>query len=74
MQVVYTDIDSLLVHVEIEDIYKHMGWHADLYDTSAYSKDHPLQSMVNKKVLGKMKGAGVPSSEFVGLRSKMYKI
>ena len=26
-----------------------------LYNTSNYSKDHPLYSRINKKVLGKMK-------------------
>ena len=53
-----------------------MAKHADLYDTSDYPKDHPLHSMVNKKVLGKMKDecAGRPIAEHVGLRPKMYSI
>lgn len=48
----------------------------NLFDTSAYPKDHPLYSIVNKKVLGKMKDecAGRPIAEFTGLRSKMYSI
>ena len=46
----------------------------DLYDTSDYPKDHPLYSVSNKKVIGKFKDEteGVPVSEFVGLRAKMY--
>lgn len=45
-----TRTDLLLLYVETEDIYKNTGRHADLYDTTS-----PLHSMVNKKVLGKMK-------------------
>ena len=53
-----------------------MGENLDLYDTSDFPKDHPLHSQKNRKVLGKMKDecAGVPISEAVCLRSKMYSI
>ena len=46
------------------------------YDTSDFPKHHPLHSQKNKKVIGKMKDecAGVPISEAVCLRSKMYSI
>ena len=49
---------------------------AHLYDTSDYLKDHPLYSVVNKKVVGKFKDEcnGQAISEFVGLRPKMYSI
>jgi hypothetical protein len=45
-----------------------------LYDTSNYSEEHPIYSVVNKKVLGKMKDEteGRPIEEFVGLRAKLY--
>ena len=33
----------------------HMAPHAELYDTSDYPPEHPLHSIANKKVLGKMK-------------------
>ena len=48
----------------------------DLYDFSNYSKDHSLYSDENRKALGKMKHEcpGVPISEFVGLRLKIYSI
>ena len=38
--------------------------------------EHPLHSIANKKVLGKMKDecAGRPIAEYVGLRPKMYSI
>ena len=46
------------------------------YDTSDYPKDHPLYSVKNKKVLGKMKDevAGRVIAEFIGLSPKMYSI
>lgn len=58
-------------------IYKEYGSaRLSLYATSEYPKDHPLHSMVNKKVFGNMKDdcAGVPIAEFVSLRSKIYSI
>ena len=44
-----------------------------MFDTSDYPQDHFLFSNVNK-VLGKMEDetAGVPITEIVGLRPKMY--
>lgn len=48
----------------------------DYFDSSEYSRDHFLYSARNKKVLEKMKDEthGVPTEEFVGLRTKMYPI
>ena len=54
-QLLYTDTDSLLLEIHTEVVNQVIAKHADLYDTSDYPKDHPLHSMVNKKVLGKMK-------------------
>ena len=53
-----------------------MGKSLHLYDTSDFPKNHPLHSQKNKKVLGKIKDgcAGVPISDVVCLRSKMYSI
>ena len=50
--------------------------YADKFDTRDYLKDHFLHSVVNKKVLGTMKGetASAPIKEFIGLWSKMYSI
>ena len=47
-----------------------------VFDTSEYPKEHILYTEENKKVLGKMKDEsfGVPPSEFVGLRLKMYSL
>ena len=75
-ELLYTDTDSLLLEIKTEDIYKDIEGSMSLYDTSDFPKDHPLHSQKNKKVLGKMKDecAGVPISETICLRSKMYSI
>ena len=75
-RLLYTDTDSLLMHIYTQDVYRDMSQHLDLYDTNDYPKDHFLHSAKNKKVLGKMKDecAGIPILEYVGLRPKMYSI
>ena len=75
-QLLYTDTDSLPLEVQTEDVFRDMASHAELYDTSDYPPEHPLHSIANKKVLGKMKDecAGRPISEYIGLCPKMYSI
>ena len=72
----FTDTDSLCYNIHTEDIYQDIRQDMDLYDTSEYSRDHPLYSTTNKKVLGKMKDEthGLPIEEFIGLRPKMYSL
>ena len=74
--VLYTDTDSLLLEIKTDDVYKDIKSNEKHYDTSDYPKEHPLHSTANKKVLGKLKDecAGIPISEVVCLRSKMYSI
>jgi len=71
-----TDTDSLTYKVTTPDLYQDMKQDLHLYDTSSYPQDHPLYSAVNKKVIGKFKDetGGLPITEFVGLRPKMYSI
>ena len=73
-QLLFTDTDSLTYQVKTKDLYEDMKRDEDLYDTSNYPKDHPLFSAKNKKVIGKFKDetAGLPITEWVGLRPKMY--
>ena len=75
-KLLFTDTDSLTYHIETPDLYKDMKENEHLFDTSNYDKKHFLYSGVNGKVIGKFKDetAGVPITEFVGLRSKMYSI
>ena len=70
------DTDSLLLCIETYYVDEDMEAHKDLYDTSNYPKEHPLNSTANKKILGKIKDecAGTPIAEAVCLRSKMYSI
>jgi len=75
-QLCFTDTDSLLYDIKTEDVYSDMKDDLDMFDTCDYPADHMLHSVVNKKVIGKMKDemAGAPIQEFVGLRSKMYSV
>ena len=74
IRLLYTDTDSVIIHVTTEDIYADMMKHPDLYDTSNYSPDHQRFSDTNKKVIGKFKDelGGKAMKEFVGIRPKMY--
>ena len=74
VQLLYTDTDSVIIHVQTEDIFADMAEHRDQYDTSNYLPDHPLFSDTNKKVIGKFKDelGGKVMTEFVGIRPKMY--
>jgi hypothetical protein len=69
-----TDTDSLLYHIETDDVYKDIKEDITSYDTSEYPKDHFLYSKDNEKVVGKFKdeASSMIISSFVGLRSKMY--
>lgn len=69
-------VDSLCYLIYTKDIYEDMKQYEELYDFSDYPKHHPLHSENNKKVIGKFKDetAGVPPSEFAGLKPKMYSL
>ena len=72
----YTDTDSLIMHIKCDDFYKDMEKDLDPYDTSNYPPDHPCYSKTNKKLPGKLKDecGGKPIKEVVCLRPKMYSI
>ena len=72
-----TAADSLMYEIKTDDVYedfKRIGDEKDCWDNSDYQKDSPYYSTHKKKVIGKFKdeAGGVPITEFVGLRSKMY--
>jgi hypothetical protein len=75
-KLLYTDTDSLIYEIETEDVYQDMFDDKQAYDFSDYPEDSKFYDVTNKKVVGKFKDetAGVPITEFVGLRSKMYSI
>ena len=74
IQLLYTDTDSVIIHVTTDDIYADMQANISDYDTSNYQPNHPLFSTANKKVIGKFKDelGGKQMTEFIGLRPKMY--
>ncbi|KAK3721648.1 hypothetical protein QZH41_003670 [Actinostola sp. cb2023] len=76
-ELLFTDTDSLMYEIQTEDFYKDIQEDVlERFDTSAYSKKHPIGVWVNKKVIGKMMkdetAAEGEITEFVGLRSKLY--
>ena len=76
IKLLFTDTDSLCVEIETEDVYEDMQKDKEYYDFSEYPKDHPLYSINNRAVVGRMKDEfnGKIISEFVGLRSKLYSL
>ncbi|XP_025073141.1 uncharacterized protein LOC112552333, partial [Pogonomyrmex barbatus] len=74
-KIMYTDTDSLVYHIECDDVYETMKRDIARFDTSDYLADNAYgMSLVNKKVPGLMKDEnnGAIMTEFVGLRAKMY--
>ena len=73
-KLLFTDTDSLTYEIETTDAYTDFWQNKDKFDNSDYPKESPFYNAVNKKVIGKFKdeSAGIPITEFVGLRSKMY--
>ena len=74
VKLLFTDTDSLCYEIKTYDAYKDFFADKDRFDNSDYSKESPFYFDGNKKVIGKMKdeAAGIPITEFIGLRSKMY--
>jgi len=75
IKLLFTDTDSLCYQIKTEDLYKDMKEMEDLFDFSEYPKNHLCYNEKNKKVIGKFKCEtnGIPITEFVGIRSKMYR-
>ena len=70
----FTDTDSLTYEIEAKDIYKDFWTDKDMFDNSDYPESSPYYCNTNKKIIGKFKdeACGIPITEFVGLKSKMY--
>ena len=73
-KLLFTDTDSLTYEIETKDAYQDFWNDKDRFDNSDYSESSQYFDKTNKKVIGKFKdeAAGMPITEFVGLRSKMY--
>lgn len=72
----YTDTDSLILHIQTDDFYQDMKQDIDHYDTSNYKPDNRHGMPVNRSVLGRMKeeGRGEVINEFIGVGAKAYMI
>ena len=73
-KLLFTDTDSLTYEIETNDVYQDFWNNKDKFDNSDNSQDSQYFDKTNKKVIGKFKdeAAGIPITEFIGLRSKMY--
>ena len=73
-KLLFTDTDSLTYEIKTKDVYKDFWNDKDKFDNSDYPENSQYFNKTNKKVIGKFKdeAAGIPITEFVGLRSKMY--
>ena len=73
-RLLFTDTDSLTYKIEAEDVYKDFWNDKDMFDNSDYPESSPYYLNVNKRIIGKFKdeACGIPITEFIGLKSKMY--
>lgn len=69
-----TDTDNLIYQIETEDVYNDFSADNNEFNYSEYPENSQVFDETNKKVISKFKdeACGVPMTEFVGLRSKMY--
>ena len=76
-KLLFTDTDSLAYEIKTEDFYADIANDIEArFDTSEFPKNHPsgIKTGVNKKIIGMFKDEACckQTTEFVGLRSKLY--
>ena len=73
-KLLFTDTDSLTYQIETVDAYKDFWTDKDMFENSDYPENSPYYCNTNKKIIGKFRdeACGIPITEFVGLKSKMY--
>ena len=73
-KLLFTDTDSLTYEIETVDAYKDFWTDKDMFDSSDYPENSPYYCNTNKKIIGKFKdeACGIPITEFIGLKSKIY--
>ena len=70
-RLLFTDTDSLTYEIEAEDVYKDFWNDKDMLIIAIIQR---ARHIIAKKIIGKFKdeACGIPISEFIGLKSKMY--
>ena len=73
-KLLFTDTDSLTYEIETNDVYQDFWDDRNKFDNSDYPENSPFYDKTNMKVIGKLKDEafGIPITEFIGLRPKMY--
>ena len=73
-KLLFTNTDSLTYEIETVEAYKDFWTDTDMLDNSDYPENSPYYCNTNKKIIGKFKdeACGIPITEFVSLKSKMY--
>lgn len=73
-ELLFTDTDSLMYEIVAADVPQTFFQNKMKFDFSNYSKESPYFDPTNKAVIGKFKdeAGGIPVTEFVGLKPKMY--
>ena len=73
-KLLFTDTGSLTYEIETVDAYKDFWTAKDMFDNSDYPENSLYYCNTNKKITGKFKdeACGIPITEFIGLKSKMY--
>ena len=72
-RLLFMDTGSLTYEIEAEDVYEDFWNDKDMFDNSDYPENSHYCN-ANKKIIGKFKdeACGIPITEFIGLKSKMY--
>ncbi|XP_050505444.1 uncharacterized protein LOC126883817 [Diabrotica virgifera virgifera] len=70
----YTDTDSLILHIQTENVYRDIKENLDLFDTSNYPVDNIFNIPKTPSVVGKLKDEfkGQPITNFCGTGAKAY--
>ena len=70
----FTDTDSLMYEIKIQDVYEDFSNDKKMFDFSNYSAKSNYYDNSNKLVVGKMEDetADLAIKEFVELKPKMY--
>ncbi|XP_072400401.1 uncharacterized protein [Diabrotica undecimpunctata] len=70
----YTDTDSLILHIQTENVYRDIKENLHLFDTSNYPADNIFNIPKTPSVVGKLKDEfkGKPITNFCGTGAKAY--